>query len=335
MKMSASSVPEVPQYLRYVDDLPTVKINKYQMHRHIATGGFGRVYESTLYNEPEGQRFALKVKSGNSDITLIERKEIHALKTLEKEENIVRLVDIIRAPKDLIIAMPLAKTDLEFIVGTVELPISKEERRTILFQLFSGICAIHKNKIIHRDIKPANVLISAEGIVQITDFGISEPLVIGEKRSPQGGTLYYKALELLMEDDEYDEKVDVWAAGCTMAELWMRKHLFQPQAKTIMHQIEAISKCCSFPTEKVWPKIVTFKHYAQIEYVNRQHKRKLLPSCIHEIMQGEGLAADLLLQLLVINPEDRISSSDSLAHVYFKQAPPIQPHVKTLLDRMT
>ncbi|RZF35911.1 hypothetical protein LSTR_LSTR017508 [Laodelphax striatellus] len=236
-------------------------------------------------------------------------------------------------PTELVIVMNLAKTDLHFLLHPSKRPIRAEEKRTILYQLFNGLAAIHKHKIIHRDIKPGNVLITNEGIVQIADFGLSVPLVPGEKRTSPGGTLFYKAIELLMDDDEYDEKVDMWAAGCSMAELWTKDLLFKPSRISLMDQTRAVSMYLGFPEEKYWPRLATFKLYREAWLNNNHLKRNLLLAHALKITQGDALAANLLLKLVNLYPSRRISASDCLTHGYFTRQPPVQPNVEGLLHR--
>ncbi|XP_039298017.1 cyclin-dependent kinase 9-like [Nilaparvata lugens] len=243
------------------------------------------------------------------------------------------MVDLIRKPHDLIIVMERAKTDLQKVLYHEGIPINEEEKRTILNQLFKGLSAIHNNKIIHRDIKPSNVLISFDGIIKITDFGLSVPLERGVKHSLRGGTLFYKAIELLMGDEKYDEKVDMWASGCCMAELWQRKLLFLPACRTVTKQVAAISEYCSFPTEQEWPEVVTYQYYSPLLNLNHHYKENRLVDSAQRITEGESSAADLLTKLLTLNPKDRISSNQALTHEYFTRAP-VEPNVENLVKKM-
>lgn len=82
--------------------------------------------------------------------------------------------------------------------------------------------------VIHRDLKPSNVLVNMGGLVKITDFGmavVEEPLtksslVPGDKlRTAEVASRWYRAPELLFGSPIYDAGVDIWAAGCILAEL--------------------------------------------------------------------------------------------------------------------
>lgn len=83
-------------------------------------------------------------------------------------------------------------------------------------------------ELLHRDLKPSNVLL-AGGVVKLADFGQARPGVAACHLGPgqgQGGrmtadvaTRWYRAPELLYGAQQYGPGVDMWAAGCVLAEL--------------------------------------------------------------------------------------------------------------------
>lgn len=77
--------------------------------------------------------------------------------------------------------------------------------------------------LVHRDIKPANLLIShqpGEGPrLRVCDFGMSAIMCKGEPSTPGVSTSWYRAPEICCECRQYDEKVDMWSAGCVLFEM--------------------------------------------------------------------------------------------------------------------
>jgi serine/threonine protein kinase len=97
----------------------------------------------------------------------------------------------------------------------------------LLHDIFSGLAHIHSLGIIHRDIKPANILLaSADGPACLADFGVawmpgdidSEP---ADDKSTEVGTTSYRPPELLFGHTRYGCSLDMWAAGCVTAEVFL------------------------------------------------------------------------------------------------------------------
>lgn len=63
--------------------------------------------------------------------------------------------------------------------------------------------------------------------------------------------MWYRAPELLLGTDQYDQAIDMWSVACIMAELILREPLFA--AKSEMEQIDKIFTVLGNPTEKTWP----------------------------------------------------------------------------------
>lgn len=86
-------------------------------------------------------------------------------------------------------------------------------------QIVDGLDYLHKMGITHRDVKPANILVNPDGMIKITDFGVSSavdvPTMTGNTLV---GTPWYIAPEMI-EGRPYGKSVDIWSLGCTVMEL--------------------------------------------------------------------------------------------------------------------
>lgn len=89
-------------------------------------------------------------------------------------------------------------------------------------QLLSGLEHCHSRGVLHRDIKGSNLLIDNNGILKIADFGLAtfyDPKQKKQTMTSRVVTLWYRPPELLLGATNYGTGVDLWSAGCIMAEL--------------------------------------------------------------------------------------------------------------------
>jgi len=84
-----------------------------------------------------------------------------------------------------------------------------------MLKVLRGLNYVHSQNVVHRDIKPENILLSANGIIKICDFGVSR--MFSKDRtldlSTEMGTVWYQAPEMLMDSTKYDATVDIWSVG--------------------------------------------------------------------------------------------------------------------------
>jgi serine/threonine protein kinase len=91
-----------------------------------------------------------------------------------------------------------------------------------------GLNYIHKKGICHRDIKPQNLLVDPTcHILKICDLGSAKRLIDGEKSTAYMCTRFYRAPELLLGCTTYTNAIDMWAAGCVVAEMINGKIFFE------------------------------------------------------------------------------------------------------------
>jgi Serine/threonine protein kinase len=85
-------------------------------------------------------------------------------------------------------------------------------------------------------------------------------------------TLWYRPPELLLGDRNYGPPVDLWGAGCIMAEMWTRSPIMQ--GNTEQQQLTFISQLCGSVTPEVWPGVESLELYNKME-LPRGQKRKV------------------------------------------------------------
>ena len=115
--------------------------------------------------------------------------------------------------------------------------INEIEISAIIYMVLKSLEFIHKNNLIDRDIKGRNILIDRNGIIKLCDFGICKPYHKNKMKNLRGGSPYWMAPEVLNKE-EYDQTIDIWALGITCIELAEHEPpYFKLSPKEVMKQI--------------------------------------------------------------------------------------------------
>ena len=115
--------------------------------------------------------------------------------------------------------------------------INELEISSIIYMVLQSLVFIHKNNFIDRDIKGRNILVNIEGIVKLCDFGICKIYHKDNMKHLRGGSPYWMAPEVLNKE-EYDQTIDIWALGITCIELAENEPpYFKLSPKEVMKQI--------------------------------------------------------------------------------------------------
>lgn len=181
-----------------------------------------------------------------------------------------------------------------------------------MYQIFRSLAYIHNLGICHRDIKPQNLLLnSATGVLKLCDFGSAKILVAGEPNVSYICSRYYRAPELIFGATNYTCNIDVWSAGCVMAELLLGQPIFPGESG--VDQLVEIIKVLGTPTREqiheMNPNYTDFK-FPQI----RAHPwDKVFRS------NTSPDASDLCTKLLEYIPKTRIKLWDAMAHPFFDE----------------
>jgi len=183
--------------------------------------------------------------------------------------------------------------------------------KTFTFQMLRGLCYIHSIGICHRDLKPHNVLCSMDtGELRICDFGSAKVLRPEEPSVAYICSRFYRAPELIFGATVYTTAIDMWSAGCIIAELFLGRPLLT--GDTNNKQIQYIMRLLGSPTRD------------EIKAMNKNYK---IPDTLPHIARApwskifrilpEDDALAIIDSLLVYVPSERATAAQLLVNPWF------------------
>ncbi len=296
--------------------------SSFQQLEKLGEGTYATVFKGR--NGQTGQFVALKEIHLDSEegtpSTAI--REISLMKEL-KHENIVSLYDVIHTENKLMLVFEYMDKDLKKYMDSYTSPatvagtsprgaLDAVTIKSFMWQLMRGIAFCHDNRVLHRDLKPQNLLINTQGQLKLADFGLARAFGIPVNTfSNEVVTLWYRAPDVLLGSRTYNTSIDIWSAGCIMAEMFTGRPLFP--GTTNEDQLLKIFRLMGTPSERSWPLISSFPEYkTNWPVCPTRELRAFLPQIDHMGLQ-------LLAQMLQMRPEMRCSAQTALQHPWFAE----------------
>ncbi|XP_078060163.1 glycogen synthase kinase-3 beta-like, partial [Mustelus asterias] len=295
--------PDIPQEVSYTD----IKV--------IGNGSFGVVYQAKLVNT--GELVAIKKVLQDKRF---KNRELQIMRKLN-HSNIVRLRYFFYSSGDKKdeVYLNLVLDYVPETVYRVARHFSKAKQsipmiyvKVYIYQLFRSLAYIHSQGVCHRDIKPQNLLVDPEtAVLKLCDFGSAKQLIRGEPNVSYICSRYYRAPELIFGATDYTSSIDIWSAGCVLAELLLGQPMFPGDSG--VDQLVEIIKVLGTPTREqireMNPNYTEFK-FPQIKAHpwTKVFKARTPPEAIA-----------LCSRLLEYTPSLRLSPLESCAHPFFDE----------------
>lgn len=287
-------------------------LSDYERTEKIGEGTYGEVYKGR--KKKTNQIVALKkIRLENEDegVPSTAIREISVLKELE-HPNVVTLMEVIFDNSKLYLVFEFLSMDLRKWLESLpekDLP-SPKLVKSYMCQMLQATVFCHQRRILHRDLKPQNLLLDSKGIIKLADFGLARAFGIPLRQyTHEVVTLWYRAPEVLLGTVRYSTPVDVWSIACIFAEMVTKKPLFHGDSE--IDQIFRIYRTLGTPDEEIWPGISKLPEFKPIFPI---WKENILDGLV-EPMERSGV--DLLKDMLIYDPNKRISSKGALKHHYF------------------
>lgn len=286
-----------------------VKIDK------VGQGTYSNVYKAR--DKETGKIVALKkVRFDTSEPESVKfmAREILILQKLD-HPNIVKLEGLAtsRMQYSLYLVFDYMHSDLSRILSRPEERLTEPQIKCYMQQLLSGLQHCHDRGILHRDIKGSNLLIDRNGMLKIADLGLAN-FFNREKRRPLTSrvvTLWYRAPELLLGSTDYGVGIDLWSAGCLMAEMFAGRPILP--GRTEVEQLHRIFKLCGTPPDDF---------YKRLKLSTTLKPPQSFKSSLWENFRNfPSSSVGLLSILLALDPVYRGTAGSALQNEFFVTSP--------------
>jgi len=291
-------------------------LSGYQKIQKIGEGTYGVVFKARRRDTRDLEAFVAikKIRLDHEDegVPSTALREMAALKELD-HSNVVSLIDIkhslARPSQKLYLIFEYLDQDLKKYMDSVK-SMSQPLVRSYSEQLLRGLDYCHGRRIMHRDLKPQNLLIDKQGNLKLADFGLARAFSLPVRPfTREVITLWYRAPELLLGSPTYSTPVDVWSAGCIIAEMSSHRPLFPGDSE--IDQLYKMFRTLGTPTDEEWPGVTQFKDY-----------KAAFPQWpkmgLTKVVKGPSLLLDLLSNMMVYDPSCRVSAKHALLHDFFQ-----------------
>ncbi|CAL5337822.1 unnamed protein product [Camellia sinensis] len=272
-------------------------------------------------------------------------REILILRRLD-HPNVVKLHGLVtsRMSCSLYLVFEYMVHDLAGLAASPGIKFTESQVKCYMYQLLLGLEHCHNRHVLHRDIKGSNLLIDNGGVLKIADFGLASVFDPNHKQpmTSRVVTLWYRPPELLLGATDYGVGVDLWSAGCILAELLagrpimpgrtegivnLHQYLLEHEKKhweycmldaLCVEQLHKIFKLCGSPSEEYWKK-------SKLPHATMFKPQQSYKRCIAETFKDfPPSSLPLIETLLAIDPAERQTASAAL-RTECNQTKPLSP----------
>lgn len=204
-------------------------VSHYKILEHVGGGGMGVVYKAqdTRLKRTVALKFLPPELTRNPEAKERFTHEAQAASALQ-HNNICVVHDIDETPDgQLFIVMEYLEG--ETLAKKIERgQLSVEDAVDIATQMTDGLCRAHGHGIVHRDIKPANIMVTADGVVKVLDFGLAK--LVGRTMLTRTGSTLGTAAYMSPEQargEDADHRTDIWSLGVLLYEMLAGRRPFE------------------------------------------------------------------------------------------------------------
>jgi len=289
-----------------------------RLESNIGEGTYGKVHKAR--DTRSGQIVAIKkakVAAMDREVGGIGFTALREIKLMQavRHPHLMACLDVFADGGVIHLVMEFMDGDLKKVIEDSSIHLAEAHVKCLSRQLLEGLAALHAQWFVHRDVTPTNVLLNfSTGVAKLGDFGFSRTIGHRDRPlTPMCTTLWYRAPELLYGARFYGQSVDLWGAGCVIAEMFLRQALFRGRGEFDM--LAKIFEKRGTPTEEIWKDVSALPTYVEFSH----HPKVAMPLVLPMASRS---AQDLLDELLSLDPKQRGTAKGALASDLFVSARP-------------
>uniref|UniRef100_A0A3B5QXM4 Protein kinase domain-containing protein n=1 Tax=Xiphophorus maculatus TaxID=8083 RepID=A0A3B5QXM4_XIPMA len=299
------------------------KLSVYHTEGFLGEGSYGTVVKCTKLDNEE----LVAVKVLRKDCFKEGKKEAKILRKIlqldPEKNNLLKFIESFKYKGYLCLAFEILDVSVfDFIKSRGFVPLSLSEIRVIAQQLLVALNALKSAGLVHADIKPDNIMFvnhrSQPLKVKLIDFGlavkVSKLWFVGTVQA-----IGYRAPEVIL-GLKMDESVDMWSLGCSLAYMYLGYNLYPTHC--VYEVIRAIVHIHGQPPDDVLKDGMDVQHFFTKLTDSSHCKFRLNTPAEYTNATGYGTQfksdslgfISLLKQMLLVDPEVRITPGDALSH---------------------
>ncbi|KOB75911.1 putative myosin [Operophtera brumata] len=291
-----------------VASLPS-PVERYKLGTKLGSGIFGAVYKATD-TQATSKSVAIKVQAYTDENETHIQEEYRILRDFTKHPNLIDFYGVFceksERARDIWFVLELCECgsviDIVRKLSAADRKMSEEYIAYILKYTIKALVYLHDNKVMHRNIRCSNILITKDGEVKLSDFGLSCKLngTLDKSKTNIGSPSWMAPEVVTCGDEGYGNRADVWALGITAIEMVDGKAPFQN-----MHPTAALFQIVRNPP----------------------------PSVAKPAMSSNDIN-DFISECLEKNPEHRPFSVELEEHPFLQSVPENDFHLSTELKML-
>ncbi|XP_008799048.2 probable serine/threonine-protein kinase At1g54610 isoform X1 [Phoenix dactylifera] len=289
--------------------------DSYEKLDKVGQGTYSNVYKAR--DRDTGKIVALKkvrFDTSESESVKFMAREIRILQKLD-HPNVIKLEGLAtsRMQYSLYLVFDFMQYDLARVISRTGGRLTEPQVKCYMQQLLSGLLHCHERGILHRDIKGSNLLIDKHGVLKIADFGLANYFNPNNKQplTSRVVTLWYRAPELLLGTTDYGIGIDLWSAGCLLAEMFAGRPILPGRSEG--EQLDRIFKLCGSPPEDYSRKLKLSTSFRPAQTYK--------PTVLETFKDFPSSALRLLTILLALDPSCRGTAASALQSEFFTSSP--------------